>query len=65
MNQGIDRADGRRARPRARRSCYLVKCSGSTLPWPAQTVSDSFLRHRTHIAALEDKAALSQLSIDD
>lgn len=47
------------------RSLYLVKRSGRTLPVAAQTLYDTLLRQRAHIAALEDRAALSQLSIDD
>jgi hypothetical protein len=47
------------------RALYLVKRSGRTLPVAAQTLYDTLLRHRAHIAALEERAALSQLSIDD
>jgi DNA-binding transcriptional LysR family regulator len=47
------------------RSLYLVKRSGRTLSVAARTLYDAFLRHRAHIAQLEQAAALSQTSIDD
>jgi DNA-binding transcriptional LysR family regulator len=42
------------------RSLYLVRRTGRTLPLAAQTLYDTLLRQRVHIASIEHEAGLSR-----